>query len=108
MQQQYPFQANGMATTTPTAQTTAAITNAVTQLTLPTVPSDGGSLRLVVNSTSNVAWCYGTNANLTIDNGCFMLTNSDFVFTIPGGVSVISLIGSASNGNLRAMVGQGQ
>lgn len=107
MQQQYPFQSNGMATATPTAQTTAAITAGVTQLTLPAMPMDGGSLRLVVNSTSNVSWCYGTNANLTIDNGCFLLTATSQIFTIPGGVTVISLIGSAANGNLRAMVGQG-
>ena len=107
MQQQYPFQANGMSTATPTAQTTAAITAGVTQLTLPVIDSNGGSLRLVVNSTANVSWCYGTNANLTIDNGCFMLTNTTDVFTLPPGVTVISLIGSAANGNLRAMVGQG-
>ncbi len=107
MQQNYPFQSNGMATATPTAQTTAAITAGVTQLTLPAIPSDGGSLLLVVNSTANVAWCYGTNANLTIDNGAFQLSATSRVYSIPGGTTVISLIGSAANGNLRAMVGQG-
>lgn len=108
MQQQYPFQSNGMATATPTAQTNAAITAGITQLTLPAVPMDGGSVRLVVNGTANVAWCYGTNANLTIDNGCFLLAGSDVVFSVPGGIVEISLIGSAANGFLRAMVGQGQ
>lgn len=107
MQQQYAFQPLGATGTTPTAQTTQGITNAVQQLTLPAVPACGGTLRIAVNSTSNIAWSFGVSASLSIDNGCFQFAATITDYTLPGGITQISYIGSATNGDIRVMVGVG-
>lgn len=62
--------------------------------------------RFIVDGTSTLAWCYGTNANLTAANGVAMLANSCEVFSIPVGVTVISAIGTAGS-TLRICPGDG-
>ena len=54
------------------------------------------------------SWCYGTNANLTINNGEYMLGNSVEVFALPPGVTQISVIGKAGGSIFRVHIGQGQ
>jgi hypothetical protein len=107
MQQNYPFQPRGAQGTTPTAQTAASITAAVTQLTLPPIPAEGCSALIAVDGAANVAWSFGTSSGLTISNGVFMFANSKEIFSIPGGVTTISLIGASAAGTLRVVVGDG-
>lgn len=107
MQQNFPFQARGTSSNPPVAQTTLSITAAVQQLTLPVVPQEGGTLRLCVDGAANIAWSLNVTAGLTISNGVFQFANTDVSYTIPGGITQISVIGSAAAGTLRAMVGDG-
>lgn len=108
MQQNYPFQPRGGQGTTPTTQATLAITTAVQQLTLPQIPSDGCSMIVSVDGASNVAWSYGVSSGLTINNGVFMFGNTKETFTIPAGVTQLSVIGASAVGTLRVNIGDGQ
>jgi hypothetical protein len=102
-----PFQPRGATGTTPTVQTVLTISAAVQQLTIPPVSPDGGTMRIVVDGSASVAWSYGTSASLTIDNGCHMLGNTVETFSIPPGITQLSVIGSAAVGKFRVTVGDG-
>lgn len=108
MQQQYSFQPRGASGTTPAAQTNIAVTAAVQQLTLPPVPAEGGSMRIVVDGTSNIAWSFGVSGSLALGNGVHMLANTIEMFSIPGGITQLSVIGAATGSTLRVMIGDGQ
>lgn len=108
MQQNYPFQPRGASGTTPTAQAALSITASVQQLTLPSIPAEGCSARIIVDGTANVAWSYGTSSSLSISNGVFMLANTSEVFSIPGGVTQLSVIGASAAGTFRVVIGDGQ
>ena len=108
MQQNYPFQPRGASGATPTAQTSIAISAAVQQLTLPPLPVEGGSMLVAVDGASNIAWCYGVSAGLTIGNGVFMFANTKQVFSIPPGITQLSVIGATAAGVFRVVVGDGR
>lgn len=108
MQQNYPFQPRGASGTTPTAQVALSITAAVQQITLPTMPTEGCTALIAVDGSANVAWCYGVSSGLTISNGVFMLANSKESFSIPGGISQLSVIGASALGTFRVVIGDGQ
>lgn len=108
MQQQYPFQPRGASGNPPAAQASIAVTTAVQQLTLPQIPSEGGSMRIVVDGTANVAWSFGVVAGLTMNNGLPMLANTVESFSIPAGVTQLSVVGSATGSTIRVVVGDGQ
>jgi hypothetical protein len=101
------FQPDGSSANPPTCSTQIAVTTAVQQLTLPTSSIQNGSLRLVVNGTANIAWCYGNNSGLSMTNGVSMLANTVEVFAWPAGVTQISVIGAATGSTLIASVGVG-
>ena len=108
MQQNFPFQPNGINTATPTSQTNIALTAAVQQVTIPTIGSDGGTLRLVADGGTGLSWCLGSNANLTLANGVFMLPNSVETFGVAGNFTQLSVIGASAAGTFRVHVGIGQ
>lgn len=108
MQQQFPFQPRGASGTTPTAQTNIAVTAAVQQLTLPAIPAEGCSMRVVVDGTANIAWSYGVSSGLTLDNGVHMLAQTVEVYSVPAGTTQLSVIGAATGSTLRVIVGDGQ
>lgn len=108
MQQDYPFQPIGATGTTPTASTALAVTASVQQITLPAVPRDGGSMRIVVDGTSNIAWSYGVSSSLTMSNGTSMLANTVETFSLPGGTTQLSVIGVSTGSTIRVSVGNGQ
>jgi hypothetical protein len=108
MQQQYPYQPRGATGTTPTAGAVLAVTASVQQITLPKVPQEGGTMRIVIDGTDTIAWSYGASSGLTLTNGIFMLGGSTEVFTIPGGITQLSVIGATTGTNFRVTVGDGQ
>jgi hypothetical protein len=108
MQQEFAFQPSGAQGTTPTCQATISLTNAVQQITLPVTSRDDNTMRITIDSTANAAWSYGASSGLTLGNGCFMRTLETGVFTLPPGVTQLSVIGSATNGNFRVTVGRGR
>jgi len=107
MQQQYPFQPRGASGTTPTAQVATTIAATVTTFNIPPMGADGGSILIAVDGTANVAWSYGASTGLTVSNGVFMLANTKETFSIPGGVTQMSVIGASAAGTFRVMVGDG-
>ncbi len=108
MQQQYPFAPLGAIGTTPTAQATLAVSAAVQQVTLPIVPSDGCTMRLITDGGTGIAWAAGTSASLTVANGCFQMPNTTFDYSVPSGVTQISVIGASAAGTLRIILGHGK
>lgn len=107
MQQNFPFSPAGAQGTTPTAQVSQSITTAVQQVTLPTLASDDNTMRIVVDGATNVAWSYGASSGLTLANGVFQLGNTAVTYTLPPGVTQLSMIGSAAAGTFRVVVGTG-
>ena len=102
MQQQYPFQPNGGAAST----TNGSVTAASTQITLPAVGSDGGTLLLTNIGTQTVFIAYGAvTASLTTSMP--ILANSAQTISIPGNVSQLSVIAAATGSTLYATVGGG-
>ncbi|HXP67562.1 MAG TPA: hypothetical protein VN815_18930 [Steroidobacteraceae bacterium] len=106
MQQDFPFQPAGMTGNAPNG-TSIAVTTAIQNFALPPTGSDGGSMRLVNNGNSAISWCYGSSTGLTAINGVVMLPNSVETFSLPGGISTLSVIGAAVGSTLSAAVGQG-
>lgn len=108
MQQTFPFTPRAANTTTPASQVALAVTASVQQMTLPGAPyASETSARFVVDGTSTIAWCWGSNANLTVNNGCYMLANSIEIFTIPSGITQVSVVSSGTASTLRIVVGDG-
>jgi len=93
--------------TAPTAQTNGAVTAAVTQITLPAVPADGANARFVAQGTQDIAWCWGSNANLTLQNGVYMSANATETFAVPAQQTQVSVIAGATGTTLRIGLGRG-
>lgn len=108
MQQGYPFQPRGASGTTPTANASLAVTASVQQITLPAVPAEGGTMRIVVSGTQEIAWSYGVSSGLLLTNGVTMVANTVESFTIPGGVTQLSVIAAATGSTIRVHIGDGQ
>lgn len=108
MQQQYPFQPRGASGATPNAQKNIAVTAAIQQVTLPPIPAEGATMRVVVDGSQNIAWCFGQSAGLTLGNGVHMLAQTVESFTIPGGVTQLSVIAGAAGSTMRIIIGDGQ
>jgi hypothetical protein len=87
----------------------AATTNAVQTLTLTNTGNveTECTIRVVNQGTDVTAWCFGVQAGLTLANGVFMLPNTVETFTLPQGVSALSVIGSVGGNSLRVIAGDG-
>jgi hypothetical protein len=108
MQAMWAFQPRAANQTPPRTQVNGAVTAAVTQINLTDSPFETEcSARFVVDGAQSVAWAYGAQAGLTTGNGVFMLANSVEVFTIPAGITQISVIAAATGSTLRITVGDG-
>lgn len=101
------FTPRGANQTTPAAQVSIAVTAAIQQITLPTLSNGENVARFIVDGTAPLAWCYGTNANLTVSNGVPMLANSVEVFGIPANILTISVIAGTTGSTLRINLGDG-
>lgn len=108
MQQDFPFQPRGATGTTPAANVSLAVTAAVQQITIPPVPAEGGTMRIVVSGTQEIAWSYGVSSGLSLSNGVAMLANTIESFSIPGGVTQLSVVAAATGSTIRVHVGDGQ
>jgi len=108
MQQDFPFQPRGATGTTPTANASLAVTASVQQITIPTVSNDGGTMRIVVSGTQEIAWSYGVSSGLSLSNGVSMLANTVESFAIPGGITQLSVVAAATGSTIRVHVGDGQ
>jgi hypothetical protein len=106
------FHPIGASAATPAAQASGAVTASVTQITLPTLPATQGSrdvvYRFVVDGAQAISWAYGTNSNLTVSNGVYMLGNTVETFLVPQGTTTISVIAAATGTTLRLIPGDGQ
>lgn len=72
----------------------------------PIVPVGGGNLRLVNIGTQTVFVCRGTSTATT--TGCMpILPNSEFVMTVSGQVTSLSVIAATTGSTLYASVGHG-
>jgi len=108
MQQLHPFAPNGAIGATPTAQTTLAVSAAVQQVTIPLVPQGGCTMRLITDGGTGIAWAAGTAGSMTINNGCFQMPNTTQDYSVPQGVTQISVIGASAAGTLRIILGIGK
>jgi len=108
MQQDFPFQPRGATGTTPTANASLAVTASVQQITIPAVSNDGGTMRIVVSGTQEIAWSYGVSSGLSLSNGVSMLANTVESFAIPGGITQLSVVAAATGSTIRVHVGDGQ
>ncbi|WP_257834541.1 hypothetical protein [Burkholderia glumae] len=102
------FQPRGAQGTTPAATTNIAVTASVQQLALPSTTAESTTMRLTNSGTQTVFWSYGAASGLTVSNGVPVLANTVEEFTVPGGVSQISVIASATGSTLYATLGDGQ
>lgn len=109
MQIPFPFQPRASNQNPPAGTTNGAVTAAVTQINLPgTAPYETETTGRFVNSgAQTIFWAYGTQAGLTAANGIPMLANTVETFTIPAGVSTISVIAAATGSTLYITAGDG-
>lgn len=109
MQSPFPFQPRAANQNPPKTQDQIATTNAQQALTLANTGSvmTETVIRVVNQGADVTAWCYGSQAGLTLNNGVLMLPNSVETFTLPAGVTQISVIGSAGGNTFRVMAGDG-
>lgn len=109
MQSGFPFLPRGANQNPPKSQDQIATTNAVQQLNLTNTGNveTECTIRVVNQGTDVTAWCFGAAAGLTLNNGVLMLPNTVETFTLPAGVSQISLIGSAGGNTFRVIAGDG-
>lgn len=106
MQTQFAFQPRAANQNPPIAQAAIAVTAAVQQLTVPIVLTEC-TIRIVNDGTSAFAWCFGAQAGLTLSNGVYMLPSSVETFTLPAGISQMSVIGNGTASNMRVHFGDG-
>lgn len=96
---------------TPKSQANVTVTGAGVQtIDLTTVGAPYASdtqARFMVDGTQPIAWCFGTGAGLTYNNGEAMLGNSLELFDIPRGVTTIAVTATAAGSVLRVMPGDG-
>ena len=101
----FAFQPAGAQGTTPTASTRVVVATAVQQLTLPLF--SGKTMRLVNEGTSPIAWSYGVSSGLTLANGTKMLPNTIETFTLPSGITQLSVVADVAGSIFTASVGEG-
>ncbi len=106
MQTQFAFLPRGANQNPPVTQVEIAVTAGVQQLTVPQVETEC-TIRVVNDGPSALAWCFGAQAGLTLNNGVYMLPTTVETFTLPAGVTQISVIGAATGSNLRVHFGDG-
>jgi hypothetical protein len=103
------FQPRGSNQTTPAGTVSGAVTASVTQINLPSAPYATDTVgRFVNDGTQEIFWAYGSESGLTTANGVPMLANTVETFSIPAGVTQISVIAGATGSTLRITVGDGQ
>jgi len=102
MQQQYPFQPSATAATT----LNIAVTAANQTFTIPAPASNGGTIRLANVGSQVVFWAYGTVTS-AVATSTPLLPNTAEVFTLPGGVTRLSVIAAATGSTLYATIGEG-
>lgn len=109
MQVFFPFLPRASNQNPPAGTSNGAVTAAVTQINLPaTAPYETETTARFVNAGSQtVFWCYGTQAGLTAANGVPVLANTVETFTIPAGISTISVIAASTGSTLYITVGDG-
>lgn len=109
MQQQYPFQPSGAGQITVASSTTIAVTASAQQVTIPVVSSNGMTMRLANIGTQTVFWLYG-NLAVTASGtamGVPVLANTVETFTVPAGITQLSVIAAAVGSSLYVTVGDG-
>lgn len=105
----FPFQPRAANQTPPACQANIVTTAAVQQITLPGGPYDSETTARIVNDGGDgLSWAYGSQAGLTVANGCYMLPNTVESFMIPPQVTQFSVIGKAGGSTFRVIVGDGQ
>lgn len=109
MQSGFPFLPRGANQNPPVAQDNIATTAGVQTLTLTNTGKveTETTIRVVNQGTDVTAWCFGVQAGLTLGNGEFMLPNTVETFTLPAGITALSVIGSAGGNTFRVMAGDG-
>ena len=103
MQQDFPFQVAGGAANTSNIAVTAA---SQTFNLAPSVGADGGTMRLVNLGTQTVFIALGT-VTASVTTSMPMLANSAETFSLPGGVTSLSVISTATGSTLYASIGIG-
>lgn len=109
MQSGFPFQPRASNVNPPTGTSSLAVTAAVQQINLPSpAPYETECTARFANVGSQVIyWCYGAQAGLLATNGVPMLPNTVETFSIPAGVSQISVIAAAAGSTLYITPGDG-
>lgn len=109
MQSQFAFTPRASNQTTPAGTVNGAVTASVTQINLPTgAPYATETVGRFVNSgTQTIFWAYGSEASLSPSNGVPMLPNTVETFTLPPGISQISVIAGATGSTLYITAGDG-
>jgi hypothetical protein len=106
MQTQFAFLPRAANQNPPVTQVEIAVTAAVQQLAVPQVETEC-TMRIVNDGPAAFAWCFGAQAALTLNNGVYMLPTSVETFTLPAGITQLSVIGSATGSNMRVHFGDG-
>lgn len=109
MQAQFAFLPRASNQNPPAGSVQGAVTAAVTQINLPApAPYETETTALFSNIGSQwVYWCFGAQAGLTTANGVPVGPGTQQTFTIPAGVSQISVIAGATGSTLAVTVGDG-
>lgn len=108
MQSQFPFSPRASNQTTPAGTANGAVTASVTQITLPNGPYDTETVGRFVNiGTQTIFWAYGTQSSLSVSNGVPMLPNTVETFSLPPGITTISVIAAATGSTLYVTAGDG-
>lgn len=108
VQQAYPFNPRGLETNPPTGQSSGAVLTTVTQIALAGTPvAQETTLRLVVDGTAPISFCFGVAAGLTYANGMVLLPNTTTDFNLPEEVTQLSVIAAATGSTLRCYLGIG-
>lgn len=102
------FYPHGADTSPPAAGVSLIVTASIQQITLPTIPAGGATMRIVVSGTSPIAFAFGAVTGLTMQNGVVMLPGTVETFYVPPGTQKLSLIGAASGSTIYVNVGDGQ
>lgn len=114
MQFPFPFLPRAANQNPPKAQDNIVTTAAVQTLTLTNTANAAGggteteaTIRVVNQGSDVTAFCFGVQAGLLLANGIVMLPNTVETFTLPQGVTALSVIGSAGGNTLRVTSGDG-
>jgi hypothetical protein len=108
MQTQFAFLPRAANQTPPRNQVNGAVTAAVTQITLTDSPVETEcTIRVIVDGAQSVAWCFGSQAGLTVNNGVYQLGNTTETYTLPATITQISCIAAATGSTLRICFGDG-